>query len=635
MAEEKDLWLEDLDDEDSSGELEQSNIDSLLADAESPAPAQSNPAGDPSQEESGGDELDQSDIDSLLGGGEASESLGDAGEIDQSDIDSLFSADEGDLALAEADESGEEVNQSDIDALLAGEPVSSDEDVPDISPDQEEIDRLFSETDDEPAEADPFQAEEIDFQDIIDESEDQESFLSTGNEFADEEFDFDDDTLDIPDDGEETTVFASKENLHSSTVSSETVQEALEAENVPLESEAKKTVMPEMSLPAALQGRKKQSIAAAMLAVLLLVTYFIFSGDQEPLQVTEKTPKVQKQEMTSKQPVVVEAPKPPNTPPAVADGQFELGGEGPLVLQLTAQDPDGDELQYEIMTQPEHGLLKGQAPYLIYIPNEDFPGLDMFNFRVTDGRDFSAPALVKITEKPKIEAQTAQISQPEKKEPEIIRPRKLMISAHDFSYDVVGTKDFIIDWEKIWNEANYLPYTNQIAVEILSSNLQGKLSKISEAQYLYRAKKYFSGHDKIQYRFKLGNRFSKAREITLNIDPGDPAPEIVLQPLADFYKPGEQVFLDVTASMDEDRGDLHFVWRQIAGVPVQLGFLNKEGSRVSFIAPSSFSTVKNPGPMLRVTAIDQSGQKDTKDIKVPTKSRRTSALWGIAVSGGF
>ncbi len=658
MAEEKDNWLDDVDDEENSSELDQSDIDSLLGDS-APPPLSANDGADDGALDGG--DLDQSDIDSLLSGStETSEtpeaaqidkSL-DAGELDQSDIDNLFgdsaeaddtpeaeSTDEN-LDAGELDQSDidslfggdDEANQSDIDALLAEDSTPSGAETPDISPDQEEIDKLFSEMDGDEDENDPFQAEEIDFKDVIEEGADDDSFLTSGNGFGDDEFDLDDDMLNIPDipaDEEETTVFEGKEGSTSAPADSGLAAETADLEGSSAKPWAMKFNMPEIPIPPVLQERKNQAIAGGVLALLLLITVFIFSGDDESTKVAEEIP-AEQQETVAPQPEEA-PPATPNNAPVVTDSMLQLEPSTPLAIQLSAQDSEGDELQFELMTEPEHGALKGQAPYLIYIPNSDFPGEDMFHFRVTDGQNFSVPALVKITES--LKTKIAQTPPPAAKKAETIKPRKLLISAQNLSYDIVGTENFFIDWEDVWDTANYLPYTRQVAVEILSNNLQGRLHKMSGNVHQYEAKKYVSGREEIRYRFKLGKLRSKIRKITLSIDAGEPAPKIVLQPIADFYKPGEQVLLDATASMDEERESLIFSWQQIAGVPIQMGVLNQEGSRVSFIVPSTFSTVKNPGPLMRVTAIDKSGKKDVQDIKIATISRHNNALWGSVAAG--
>ena len=92
--------------------------------------------------------------------------------------------------------------------------------------------------------------------------------------------------------------------------------------------------------------------------------------------------------------------------------------------------------------------------------------------------------------------------------------------------------------------------------------------------------------------------------------------------------------LDAGSTKDDAPGTLIFDWHQVAGIPVQLRVLNDGARAVAFVVPSSFYTVDYPGPVIRLTVIDQSGQQDTKDIMIHAKSRRHNALWrGVANNG--
>jgi hypothetical protein len=63
---------------------------------------------------------------------------------------------------------------------------------------------------------------------------------------------------------------------------------------------------------------------------------------------------------------------------------------------LTGSDVDGDTLTYAVLTQPARGKLSGTAPNLTYTPSNNITGVDMFTFRVNDGKTNSASAVVTI-----------------------------------------------------------------------------------------------------------------------------------------------------------------------------------------------------------------------------------------------
>lgn len=93
---------------------------------------------------------------------------------------------------------------------------------------------------------------------------------------------------------------------------------------------------------------------------------------------------------------------PVNDPPFAHDKFVVTGINTPVDIELTATD-DGDGgsslrngLTFEVLTQPTQGMLSGEAPYLIYTPNHDYTGDDIFTFKANDGEYDSNIAIVKI-----------------------------------------------------------------------------------------------------------------------------------------------------------------------------------------------------------------------------------------------
>lgn len=65
-------------------------------------------------------------------------------------------------------------------------------------------------------------------------------------------------------------------------------------------------------------------------------------------------------------------------------------------IELTGSDAEGDGLIYSIQTDPSHGVLDGDAPFITYTPDPGYSGLDSFTFVVNDGLDTSDPATITI-----------------------------------------------------------------------------------------------------------------------------------------------------------------------------------------------------------------------------------------------
>ncbi|SDU75653.1 choice-of-anchor L domain-containing protein [Jiangella alkaliphila] len=86
-----------------------------------------------------------------------------------------------------------------------------------------------------------------------------------------------------------------------------------------------------------------------------------------------------------------------NHPPVADDQAVETVVDTPVDITLTGTDEDGDELTYELASEPENGTLSGEAPDLTYTPAEGYTGDDAFTFTVSDGTATSEPATVTIT----------------------------------------------------------------------------------------------------------------------------------------------------------------------------------------------------------------------------------------------
>ncbi|MFW8601224.1 Ig-like domain-containing protein [Desulfobacterota bacterium M19] len=615
--EEKDDWLDDLDDD---------------------------------AEDTGSDDLDQSDIDSLLNDDDDAASSGNQPESQASQA-----------APPETVDDGEEQRDS---ASLPTDDDSTDED-----PSQEDIDQLFSEVDDEADKTastvdDPFQAEEIDFKDLAADI-DNEALDEADNGFDAEAFGLDDDDElnDIPDISDDDSTIMEEAAVDEGHEASQVIDKGLDDDEITGEGEAPSSPA-KFALPPILQDRKIQAGIGGAL-ILLLAAVFMLRG--EPARKTPVSARIPAAASTS--PVTKPSPRPvpevgtaaQNTPPQVSGSSLYIRpGDTDIAITLKASDADHDPLDYEIITLPRHGKLSGRAPNLTYIPDKDFTGKDSIVFRVSDGHNESPAATIQISSiKGKAEGPTATAASETTKpravepnptvktaiakiaankpfpalKPQTIKPRRLVIAAINAAYSTISTRSLNINWKKLWSKANYLPFSRKTKIEIISSNLHGHLRKISPGHYIYRPDKYFSGTEYIRYRFRLARLKSRARTIKLLIKPGYPPPEIQLGRLAASYVPGERVNIDASATRDEDRKNLIFSWQQIGGTPVKIRLTNQEGSRISFIAPSSFNTIKNPGPVLQLTVVDVDGQRAARKIKIATRSRRNSAVWNEMTVG--
>ncbi|WP_233081720.1 Ig-like domain-containing protein [Rheinheimera soli] len=86
-----------------------------------------------------------------------------------------------------------------------------------------------------------------------------------------------------------------------------------------------------------------------------------------------------------------------NEAPVATNRSATLEEDTSLSLTLTAQDPDQDELTFEIVTQPEHGTATLQGAVLVYTPEQDFNGTDSIDFIAKDAELSSNIATISLT----------------------------------------------------------------------------------------------------------------------------------------------------------------------------------------------------------------------------------------------
>lgn len=652
MAEEKagleiDDWLTDLAEEkpgatteEAPGELDQSDIDSLLGGGPS--------ASGPSPDEGG--ELDQSDIDALLGGGggaAAPASAAGAGgegfaELDQSDIDSLLGGGEGPAAGAMSGAVDDfDLDQSDIDGLFAsaGDEKSSVEpataDGPG-APSQDDLDSLFSDLGGEVADS----PKSVNFSEVAQNGNAKSGDLAPGEDSFglpddggsdDDEFDFGD-LPDIPDEETNDGGTASQGGMGEedifATVSPAAMPDFL-AEATMDSSRDKPSVSGSDDHPFApppKAGKKKGMAIAAICLIILLAGgggYFFMKNQKGVMPVPVTPPAPEKIEG----PPVVAAPMgPPNVAPVANESRWRMTKPNEaLPIELTGSDENNDPLKFEIVTPPKFGRLSGDLPKITYLPNKDFPGEDGFEFRVSDGQLASAPVKVGVMGPEEVKPVVAEAAK------DVVPEEKPVVAAKNVQLKTLSTAPLTINWKKIWAGANTEPFDAKVSVEILGgSPLRGALHRLDSSRHRYEPDRYFGGKEEVRYRFKVGKVFSKTAKLTITVKPNDKPPVLGLRPVADSYKVGESVVLDAGLTRDDSPGGVRYSWEQLAGPPVHMEKFHGEESAVSFVVPSSFRSEQKTRIIVRVTATDPGGQRASKEIAITPVSKRQTALWGIS-----
>jgi subtilisin family serine protease len=186
-------------------------------------------------------------------------------------------------------------------------------------------------------------------------------------------------------------------------------------------------------------------------------------------------------------------------------------------ITLAASDLDGDTLSYQVLKQPVHGVLSGEAPALVYQPTRDFVGDDEFTFHASDGRWSSAEATVrlKITDK-----NSAPLAEHTRLQVGINTPTTLSMYAID------GEND-------------------ELRYEILSPPRHGTLEGVGPSVRYTPAADYH-GPDRFSFRVNDGEFDSKIGSVTLLVQPPNQAP--VAQGLSTVVRADRTTLLTLPAT---------------------------------------------------------------------------------------
>jgi len=82
-----------------------------------------------------------------------------------------------------------------------------------------------------------------------------------------------------------------------------------------------------------------------------------------------------------------------NDPPVVANQSFNVLEESNINFTIVASDPEGDALEFELLSNPINGQLSGEFPNFTYSPVTNFFGEDSFDFKISDGDSFSEASI--------------------------------------------------------------------------------------------------------------------------------------------------------------------------------------------------------------------------------------------------
>ena len=172
-----------------------------------------------------------------------------------------------------------------------------------------------------------------------------------------------------------------------------------------------------------------------------------------------------------------------------------LPEDSTLDLTLQGTDPDGNSLQFSVVSGPTKGVLSGTAPNLTYTPAANYNGPDSFTFLVNDGILNSTPATVAIVV---TGVNDAPIALP-----------KSLTTAEDSPLPItlVGTDE----------DGNPLAFT------LLGGPANGTLGGTAP-NLTYQPAANFSGSDAFTFRVNDGTADSTPATMLINVTPVNDAP---------------------------------------------------------------------------------------------------------------
>ena len=184
-----------------------------------------------------------------------------------------------------------------------------------------------------------------------------------------------------------------------------------------------------------------------------------------------------------------------NKAPVAEPGTVMTQEEKPVPITLIGSDPDGEQLTYNIVTDPSHGSLSGTAPDMTYTPALNYNGPDSFTFSVNDGKANSDQVMISVTVLAVNDAPTANPHSETTKE-------NKSVSAALTGSDVDGDPLIFI----ICKEAEHGTLTFDS-----NFNTNGKL--------IYTPEPYFTGPDVFTFKLNDGEADSAPAKVSINVVP--------------------------------------------------------------------------------------------------------------------
>ena len=111
------------------------------------------------------------------------------------------------------------------------------------------------------------------------------------------------------------------------------------------------------------------------------------------------------------------------------------------IIEINSDTLIDSDLSYEILTKPKNGVLSGEAPNLVYTPNDNYSGSDSFTYKANNGTADSNTAIV-----------TIEVVGKEKEEPVLILSRTKYKVGDPITISFSGGPGNKLDWIGIYED---------------------------------------------------------------------------------------------------------------------------------------------------------------------------------------
>jgi large repetitive protein len=189
-----------------------------------------------------------------------------------------------------------------------------------------------------------------------------------------------------------------------------------------------------------------------------------------------------------------------NHPPVTSGQEVTTDEDTALEIVLDASDPDGDQLTFTIIIQPQFGTvlapvrLSATSAAVVYSPEADFHGVDSFRYRVSDGRGGEAEATVTILVLPVNDPPVAVDDSYQMLEDQVLTVPAPGVLANDI--DVDG---------------------DLLTAHLLSGPANGTLTLASDGGFTYMPNADYFGIDTFSYRASDGLLQSAPATVTITV----------------------------------------------------------------------------------------------------------------------